>query len=271
MAKLIATHNLGDYYTRDIFEDEETHEYSYIEEGIKAIIPKLQMSEIVADSWDVVDLSNPFIEKLEDGTFKASLEIVIYDWISTILYGYGETKEASHKDLMERFNYFNKIHMAYMENLERNKREFYKKTKRFAFVPIDKLEYMNNIINFNNLEFKPLEDNEKSLRDFVVEDGCPDDARADNVVMGYIKDNQIVFFIEFCDFVQKEEALEDFAIEHYKEVLSYYGIKEASLWSGIQYAFEYMSNQDKNSQYLSDDLIDKDYDYCIPKRCLVSL
>lgn len=254
MAKLLAIQ----YVDKDknyIYEDNGS--YYFQDKDKKIPLTKLQVAEMISNYWDLDLVLNVETCKLEDGTYKTTKNIPIYDWISVDLFGYGDTEFNSVINADYTFKEFCDYHNKYEENEKRNERNFMKKIKKFAFLPIQRDFSDIHKLDFDNVEFIAFEDNDDNFRKNIIKNGVPKDARADDPICGYVYANKLVFFKSFFLKGQKE-YFDKFIMDNYEKVAKFYHLDNFELYEGV--IPPYYQFVDANDNLL-DTLVTDDYEY----------
>lgn len=254
MKRLLAIEYIDDCISK-IYEDNE--KYFELNRTKEIEITKLQVTEKITNYWSLDSVKNLKSKKLKDGTFKTIKVIPIYDWISVELFGYGKTEKESINDVDNKFKYFCDYHDKYEQNMNRNKKNFMQKIKKFGFLPKQR-DFMDvHIKTFEHLELVYFKDNDLDFRENAILNGVPSDARADDPIFGYVYENKLIFFKSYFIKGQKEN-FEIFIKEHYKEIANHYNLKNYTLYEGVISPYYYFV--DKNNCLL-DSLTTDDYEY----------
>ena len=240
------------------FENYYTHEINSNE--IKETT-KLSIAIYIANYWSD-DCNNIDINYINN-IYKATMYIPIYDWITVELYSEGTTKDIAENKVKEMFNDFIEYNNKYEENNERNLRKFMSQVAKFGvFYKNRKTSDLENRV-FNDVEI--VYDNpftNTSFREFIVENGVPDDARVDSMIYGYVKDNIIVF--NKCGFLKgQKDAYYNYIENHHNEIAKHYNLPNN--YEVFAFITEYEDTITKDNNY-PDSLIYQNYEYYIPTK-----
>lgn len=234
----------------ELIVDDEVFEYfndnnKYFEKKENEYIPisKLHLAFNLGTMWS--ESTNHIEVEEENGLFEASYIVPIYDWIVLILKAFNTNKDLAIKEVKELYNDLYNYNEIYEKNVERNKRNFMSRIKKFA--------YFNDEIHY-------FEDSSKDFRELVVECGIPNDARADEPIFGYLDGNNLVIYKEFFMKGEKEFFF-NFVNEKNKEIAKYFGLKEYNLYLGKRRHEEIFVDENDN---LLEELLTMDFDYYTP-------
>lgn len=244
------------YYKRE-------NKFYEVIDGEETEISELHFSSIVANYWDIDLVENKTSEKLSDGSYKTTKIIPIYDGIEFELYGYGSTGEESLMDVDIQFINYCELYERYLSNLSRNENEFMKSIHKFAFLPKERKHTEIHNKEFHDLEFVAFEDNYLNFRKNAIENGIPKDARADEPIFGYIKDNQLVFFKFFFIKGQFENYIK-YIKDNYKKVQDYYKLEKCEVYVSILDYTNPKRDILKDGRYMPEELINKEFEWFIP-------
>jgi hypothetical protein len=248
---------IGTYFIEDEKYDIicENNKYYSINTNLsfKKEMSKLDVAQIVSSYWSFDLINNYVDEKNQDKNFKVIKDIPIYDWISLELYGYGKNKEEATKEVETLFDDFIHYYKKFEINKIRNLENFMKKVTKFAYFPKDR----KSSFDFNDLEL--IIDSKKTLtsfRDFAINNGIPNDARADEPIFGYVDGNNIVFSKFFFLKGQKEKYI-DFIKHHYEDIAKSFHLKDYNVFLNVKCVCS-------ETNGLDDSYIYKDFDYYRP-------
>ena len=238
---------------------EKDDKYHQLEDNKKIELSKVYLSEQIANYWSFDSIHNT-TKKQEDNTYLTTKFIPIYDWIFIELYGYGKTKEESIFDVENRFKIFIDYNEKLEENINRNKRIFMGKIKKFGYLPKKRDEFDIHCETFLDSEIIYFDDCELDFRELAIKNGVPSDARADGPIFGYVNENNLVFF-KFGFINKQKEFFLKFIEENHKNIAKHYGLTKYTLYKQV---IPYYNREVDNNDVLLENMIDKDFDYYVP-------
>lgn len=239
---------------------EENGSYYYINKNNEKIPQtKLNIAYIITSEWSLNSIHNSSHEV--NDKWVSEKNIIIYDWIEFILYGYGDTKQDSIKDLEDRYHDFIEYNHKYRLNVKRNKEKFMSSIHKFAYIPKDRnISELDTKGEIPEGEFIFFEDSEKDFRELIVEQGVPEDARADEPILGYVSKNELVFFKPY--FLEgAREKFDKFVEENHAIVAHHYNLAIYKLYKGIKKYSDIYVDEHNN---IREELLNTDFMYCTP-------
>lgn len=182
-----------DYYCENdkyFFIDRETKE--------KTEISEIDIAKMVANAWDT-NFNSFECEKQEDCTYTVTMYINLYDGIAYLLYGYGNEEKNALEDVKNSYNKYIKIYQDYVEEKKKENETLMLSVHRFAILPKNrKVSTLDGLDEYyGDVEIIYFDDGSESLKDLIIAEGIPSDARSDEAITGYVKDNEIIFTRSF--------------------------------------------------------------------------
>lgn len=245
--------------TIDIHLENESF-FTINESGKKLPTTRIDVCSYIADSWTGRH-EEIYVEK-ENDTFVATCPIIVYDWISIDLYGYGTSKEEAIKNVEDTYDRCVKYYEAFEENIEKNKKAFFSKVHKFGFLPIDRNHFDVNDKHLPESELVFFEDNDLDFRENAFLNGIPSDARADSPIFGYVDGKKIVFSKDY--FIKNSFQREDFLKtirDYHKIIATHYNLDDYEVYEGCIDIYRY--GTDENG-HLRDSLINETFEYLTP-------
>lgn len=237
---------------------------SYYEVNIntfdKKPLTKAFIAQTVGNPWDESCIKNTKI--IKDDKVEIVKFIPIYDWIFVQLYGEGKTEEEALKNVNSLYEEMVSYNDKIEDNIDRNLRNQMKRVHRFGIFPKDRLISTIDKDNdyYEDMEIIYFEDGEKDFRELAVDEGVPDDGRADEPVTGYIDGEKIVFTRN--GFIQGEREKYISTINKYEEqIKNHYNLDKYDLYYSTKCYYDYLRDEFGNYK---EEIVDSDFDYYIP-------
>ncbi len=226
-------------------------------------LTKAYIAQTVGNMWDENCNKDNTLENKDN--FETVRFIPIYDGIFVQLYGYGSTKEESIEKVKALYDELLEYNDKIEENIQRNLENQMLRVHRFAILPEDRI--ISTIDKdedyYENMEIIFFEDGKEDFRELVINEGIPDDARADEPITGYVEENKIVF--TRWGFIKGEFERYLSAINKYEDkIVSHYNLKEEyEVYLGASRYYDILNYDENGNQ--PEDIIDSDFDYYYPK------
>ncbi len=255
---------IGDYIVdKEIYRIEKIKNifYQIDSDGKRTKLTKTHIAQIVGNRWD--DFYDFPKCEIDNGIFRATRSVPIYDTICLDLYGYGKTEEEARRKVQKLYNEFDNLSEKIENNIKKNKENQMMRIHKFAIIPKNKtLTAYNNIEEYyTNMELVFFKDGKDDFRRLLIDIGIPNDGRADECITGYVEGNNIVF--TKMGFTKGEKSYYIDVINTYKkEIAKHYNIENYVLYYESDRYYDILQNSEG---IYPEDMDTLKFDYYYPK------